>query len=250
MEKIAIAFLFVMLSGCAQQIGSPAVESELTRPENTPLDLGRYMKRLELSCSNFSKSYSYIQLVELRDRPNIPDVSYDVRLYLAFSSADWVPLVREKSCQLALLKNMEEGILYSLENLPKTSFMHNELYLASAYSKYARIALEDSLDIENDFAEADRLIKVYIDGDDGNFKPEYAMAYFFAASTLTNISRLSRNPIVKKLMLSRSIEISKSGLPKARDKSEVLLALNGAMREVALYNLNVCEASSKCSGSP
>jgi len=148
---------------------------------------------------------------------------------------------------VGVLKNMDEGLSYSLKNFPKTSYMHNTLYLKLAYTKLAKIALVSSQNVEKDFSDADNLIRDYIENDD--YKPELAMAHYFAAATLVDLSRFSNNPDIKKAMLSRSIEIAESGLQKAKDKSEVSLVFDSATNELARYGLWVCKPANTCVGS-
>ncbi len=234
MKVLIFLFIVFFLTGCTQQITKPIDSSKSTNfvPPH-PLPYENLIKNIELSCSKYEQLYPYTQLVELKNRPAIDGLSYDFRLYQAFSSSDWVPLVHEKSCQLAIISNMDQGISYCIEQLPKTSYMHNDLYRQLAYAKYANIALKNSLKNETEFSEADNLIKEFIANDNNSFEPKKAMAYFFAATMLTEVSKLSNNPTFVKYTLNHSIDISNVGLTKATDKSEILFALNQAKRELS-----------------
>lgn len=235
MRKTTTLMFLVVLAGCAQHVNvSPFSSNEGTLTKST---LDRLILRLESSCTEFKDLYPYEQLIELRDQPSKPGLSYDFRLYSAFSSSDWVPLTSEKSCRLALLDNMDEGIAFSLKNFPKTSYQHDTLYLELAYSKYARIALTSGPIREEAFGDADSLIQTYIDNYDSSYRPEYAMSYYFAASKLTGVARLSKDPVYRKALLSRSIAVSNNGLSKAKNPSEIRSALDGAKYYLNLYKL-------------
>jgi len=237
LRKIALTTLAVTLAGCAH--------------ENTiqvdALDIDSQIRTLESECSNYKNFYPYEKLIELRDKPNISGMTYDFRLYIVYEVTDWVPLSRTKSCQLAVLKNMDEGLTYSLKVFPMTSYMHSTLYLKLAYTKLAKVVLVASQNAEKDYSDADDIMMEYIENDD--YKPELAMAHYFAAATLVDISRLSNNPDIKRAMLSRSLEIAENGLKKAKDKSKVSLVFESATNELARYGLGVCKSDNKCIGS-
>lgn len=237
MWKLIILMVLAMLAGCAQQVRVAPLRSDEGKLSRATLD--RLILHLESSCTDVKDIYPYEQLIELREQPDKPGISYDFRLYQAFSSSDWVPLTREKSCRLALLDNMDEGIAFSLMNLPKTSFQHNTFYLELAYSKYARIALTAVSIHDEDFRDADSLIQTYIANDDGSYQPERAMPYYFAASKLTVAARLSNNPAYIKALLNRSIATANAGLSKAKNPAEILIALNGAKSYLEFYKLHM-----------